>query len=695
MRVPPNFREIMVEPFDGSQDPHAYLQAFQTQMYISGGDDKLSCKLFPGTLRGVAMQWMATLPARTIRTFNDLASAFASQVAANKAKQLEVADLFDIRQAKEEILKSYLACFNNAIVRVNDPDQKFFIKAFQKGLRASPFNDSLALKRPSSMDEIRTRAEKHVEVEEDQAERMAEERVQTKRNEGQIAQKADVSKRPEAAHKYKHFTPLNEKRAQILREICHTRLLRFPPASNGKILGNNQTEWCDFHRTTGHSIKACWTLKTQIEWLIQEGRLSQYVGPRRQSTRKDERQDRRQSRSRQNSPIPHKGVISTIAGGAHKHPLKIDQPRKEVQAVLTGANVIPLGKRTPRLAITFTNEHCRREEMRCDEPMVISVVAKQYKIESVLIDQGSSANILYWTTAQKLGVRNLIRCEGVLYGFAGERVPIRGTVEIETTFGDRNGIRTIPVIYTVVDIEASYNIIMGRPTLNKLEVVVSTHHLCMKFPTDRAVATVWADITTARRCYEDSLKIELAAKEAEVNVLDIDLDPRYFFEEKRPHPVGDLKEVQIGMSVDQKTNIGTMLVEEEESQLISTLRRNADIFAWTTKDMPTIDPRFMCHHLSISPGSKPVAQRKRKQGEEKRAAIKEEVRKLLAAGFVKEVHHGKKGKRPVENVYKLHGPQQSLPERSVPLLSIDRLVDGVSGHALLSFMDAYSGYNQI
>ncbi|RDY08998.1 hypothetical protein CR513_06708, partial [Mucuna pruriens] len=113
---------------------------------------------------------MATLPARTIRTFNDLASAFTSQFATNKTKQLEVADLFDIRQAKEESLKSYLARFNNATVRVNDPDPKFFIKAFQKGLRASPFSDSLALKRPSSMVEIRARAEKHIEVEEDQAE---------------------------------------------------------------------------------------------------------------------------------------------------------------------------------------------------------------------------------------------------------------------------------------------------------------------------------------------------------------------------------------------------------------------------------------------------------------------------------------------------------------------------------------------
>ncbi|RDX87783.1 hypothetical protein CR513_30703, partial [Mucuna pruriens] len=633
-------------------------------MYISGGDDKLSCKLFPGTLRGVAMQWMTTLPARTIRTFNDLASAFASQFAANKAKQLEVADLFDIRQAKEESLKSDLARFNNATVRVNDPDQKFFIKTFQKGLRASPFSDSLALKRPNSMDEIRARAEKHIEVEEDQAERMAEERVQTKRNEGRIiAQNADVSKRSEAAHKDKHFTPLNEKRAQILREICHTRLLRFPPASDGKILGNNQTE-CQY------------------------------------STRKEERQDRRRSRSRQNSPIPHKGVISTIAGGAHKHPLKIDQPRKEVQEQTLSHSENEHRDR-PLLSRTKTVGEKRRG---CDEPMVISIVAKQYKIERVLIDQESSANILYWTTAQKLGVRNLTRCEGVLYGFAGERVPIRGTVEIETTFGDRNGTRTIPVVYTVVDIEASYNIIMGRPALNKLEAVVSTHHLCMKFPTGRAITTVWADITTARRCYEDSLRIELASKEAEVNVLDIDLDPRYFSEEKRPHPVGDLKEVQIGMSADQKTNIGTMLGEKEESQLISTLRRNADIFAWTARDMPRIDPGFMCHHLSVSPGSKPVAQRKRKQGEEKRAAIKDEVRKLLAAGFVKEVQYPT-WLANVVMVKKANGRwrmctdytdlNKACPKDPYPLPSIDRLVDGVSGHALLSLMDAYSGYNQI
>ncbi|RDX90986.1 hypothetical protein CR513_27091, partial [Mucuna pruriens] len=145
-------------------------------MYISRGDDRLSCKLFPRTLRGMAMHWLATLPPRSIRTFKDLANAFTSQFTTNKTKKLEVANLFDIKQNKSETFKSYLARFNNAIVRVNDPDQKFFVKAFQKGLRARQFSDSIMLRKPQSMEKIRTYAEKHIKVEEDQTDRIEAEK---------------------------------------------------------------------------------------------------------------------------------------------------------------------------------------------------------------------------------------------------------------------------------------------------------------------------------------------------------------------------------------------------------------------------------------------------------------------------------------------------------------------------------------
>ncbi|RDX95875.1 hypothetical protein CR513_21534, partial [Mucuna pruriens] len=54
------------------------------------------------------MQWFSELPSRTIHIFNDLATCFVSQFAANEAKKLEVADLFYIKQMKGENLKRYL-----------------------------------------------------------------------------------------------------------------------------------------------------------------------------------------------------------------------------------------------------------------------------------------------------------------------------------------------------------------------------------------------------------------------------------------------------------------------------------------------------------------------------------------------------------------------------------------------------------
>jgi len=38
---------------------------------------------------------------------------------------------------------------------------------------------------------------------------------------------------------------------------------------------------------------------------------------------------------------------------------------------------------------------------------------------------------------------------------------------------------------------------------------------------------------------------------------------------------------------------------------------------------------------------------------------------------------------------------RACPKDAYPLPSIDRLVDGAAGHKVLSFLDAYSGYNQI
>ena len=73
--------------------------------------------------------------------------------------------------------------------------------------------------------------------------------------------------------------------------------------------------------------------------------------------------------------------------------------------------------------------------------------------------------------------------------------------------------------------------------------------------------------------------------------------------------------------------------------LVDFLHANRDIFAWRPSDMPGNLREVTEHTLKIRPGSKPVKQRLHRFDEGKRRAIGEEIAKLLAARFIREVYH--------------------------------------------------------
>jgi hypothetical protein len=73
--------------------------------------------------------------------------------------------------------------------------------------------------------------------------------------------------------------------------------------------------------------------------------------------------------------------------------------------------------------------------------------------------------------------------------------------------------------------------------------------------------------------------------------------------------------------------------------LIAFLQANADMFAWEPSQMPGIPREVIEHHLKIHPDAKPVSQKPQRQFVERQDFIHKEVRKLLDAGFIEEVHH--------------------------------------------------------
>ena len=128
------------------------------------------------------------------------------------------------------------------------------------------------------------------------------------------------------------------------------------------------------------------------------------------------------------------------------------------------------------------------------------------------------------------------------------------------------------------------------------------------------------------------------------------------------------------------------------------------MFAWSTSDMKGIDPSVTTHELNVDPTFKPIHQKRHKLGPERSKAVNEEVDRLLNAGSITEVKYPEWLANPVI-VKKKNGKwrvcvdftdlNKACPKDSFPLPHIDRLVESTAGNGLLTFMDAFSGYNQI
>ena len=166
----------------------------------------------------------------------------------------------------------------------------------------------------------------------------------------------------------------------------------------------------------------------------------------------------------------------------------------------------------------------------------------------------------------------------------------------------------------------------------------------------------------------------------------------------------ELEPVSLDDNPKHLAYIGSKLAEDLKSLLTQFLRQNRDVFAWKQADMGGIDPTLITHRLNTNPSFKPVKQKRRIFAPERQKSINEEVGKLLQAGAIREVEYPE-WLANVVLVKKENGKwrlcidftdiNKACPKDSFPFPRIDLILDAIAGHELLSFMDAFSCYNQI
>ena len=165
---------------------------------------------------------------------------FRSHFSASKRRRVSMTTLFGVRQKQSESLREYLARFNEETLKVSHPNQELFVGAFQNGLRAGQFNESLAQKPATDMDEITSRAECYIKGEESNQEkrlrdgtgntRSREEAPSRKREHPRTNARERHAPRPYRPSSYpdEYLTPLNKRREDILKEVAYMNLIREP-----------------------------------------------------------------------------------------------------------------------------------------------------------------------------------------------------------------------------------------------------------------------------------------------------------------------------------------------------------------------------------------------------------------------------------------------------------------------------------
>ena len=310
--------------------------------------------------------------------------------------------------------------------------------------------------------------------------------------------------------RFNHFTPLNAPIDHIFMQIRNDPALKWP----GKLLTDPdkrpRDKYCRFHRDHGHNTEDCYDLKRQIEELIKQGKLQRFI-------EKGQREGRPQGAHQQRPlgeapPRPPLGEIHVITGGMAAGETSRSS-RKAYARQIHNVLVTQKSNKKPRvedLPITFTEEDACKVFHPHDDALVVTMEIAGYSTRRVLIDNGRSVDIIYLTAFQqmKYGKDQLQPIETPLVGFAGTSVYPLGMVTLQIIAGTHPKQAIKKVNFLVVDCPSAYNVIIGRPTLNRLRVVTSTYHLLVRFPTENEIGEIKGDQAMARECYLTTVNTE-------------------------------------------------------------------------------------------------------------------------------------------------------------------------------------------
>ncbi|GJW62997.1 reverse transcriptase domain-containing protein [Tanacetum coccineum] len=192
----------------------------------------------------------------------------------------------------------------------------------------------------------------------------------------------------------------------------------------------NLNKFYDYHGDRGHNTNNCYQLKKQIEEVLALGKLAHLV--------KDIRRNNQRNGSQGRNNVK---IINMIRGGEnHKRPFE--------------------GER-----FGLANE------LTFLEPIILEVVIEGHQVRRILVDGGSSSEIMYEHCFNNLNVNirsRLRRCRAPMIGFSKETYHPLGIIDFRVTMGKAGRTKTVLMKFAIIKCRSPYNIIIGRTGIRSL-----------------------------------------------------------------------------------------------------------------------------------------------------------------------------------------------------------------------------------
>jgi hypothetical protein len=335
------------------------------------------------------------------------------------------------------------------------------------------------------------------------------------------------------------------------------------------------------------------------------------------------------------------------------------------------------------------------------------------------MDQLKLPNLLFTPTLLQLADRSIIKPDGVL-----EDIPVSlDSWEYPVDF----------MILTPKNNLGGHPLILGRPWLATADAFISCRSGDMYisdgnstkkfnlYPPAKAITEIgedeWIDdedtlqpVLTISEISEDSQILNTlenfeAPLEYDSSQFQLDADIEYL--SSRQMSLFSMEEFgssTVEIFPGKTLNINKNLERLQQEELTKLLQKHSTAFAWEYTDMKGIDPKTCIHHIYIEENSRPIRQPQRRMNPNLREIVKEELQKLLKVNFIYPISDSQ-WVSPLVIVPKKNGKwrvcidyrelNKATLKDHFPLPFIDQVLDTLAGKKYFSFLDGFSGYNQI